>query len=224
LLIGLLVAFVLTVLFWFFLYQPQNERQREIEQEIADLEVQQATLENRRQALEEVRQNEVQIRAALARTEQFIPSGVSQPAALRQLQRTANAAGAEIVQLTFGDAIRSDAGGETGDPNRVLAEIPVTIAVDGGYFQIVDFLRRLEVDVPRATLVEDVSILESPEAMFPTLRATLTSTMFAVLNADQLPDATAGAAAPSGDQTGAPAATPTPTPGASPSPAPGGTS
>ena len=190
--VAVLVALLLTAVFWFFLYQPQNERQGELEAEIATLQGQASELRARREALLAIKDDEVQIRAALARAEEYIPSGIAQPSALRQLQRTADAAGATLEILTFGtpeppDATGSTTAVDTGEPGKVLAAIPVTVAVDGGYFQLVDFLRRLEVDVPRAILVQNISIEKTPDGEFPRLRATLNCERFAIVNADILP-------------------------------------
>lgn len=217
-LIGLIVAMLLTAVFWFVMYQPQNERQRALEAQVLTLREQEQTLQARVAALQAIRDDEVAIRAALARLEEYIPTSVAQPSALRQLQRIADASGTTLEILRFGDAAPPQATGETtpvdtGEPGKVLAAIPVTIAVDGGYFQIVDFLRRLEVDLPRAVLVQDLALEKSPDGNFPRLRATLTSQLFAIIDAEQLP--TAQAAAPGG--TPAPAPTPTPSPTPSPS-------
>ena len=103
---------------------------------------------------------------------------------------------------------------DTGTEDTTLASIPITMVVDGGYFRIVDFFRRLEVEVPRAVLVESVSVEEQQDAGFPTLRATWTGQMFAVLPAEDV--GTAGGAP------AAPQATPTPTP--TPAPTEGGES
>jgi len=219
-LIAVLVAVVITLAFWFLLYQPQNERQAEIEAEIVGLRSEEAALETQVATLRGIQQNEVQIRAALARLDEYIPPNVAQPSALRQLQRTADAAGATLQVLTFGDPARPEAIGgttalDTGDPTKALAAIPVSIAVDGGYFQIVDFLRRVEVDVPRAVLIQDVSLEKSPDGDFPLLRATFATQLFAIVDADQLPEATAGAApggTTGGQQPAGGQPTPTPTP------------
>lgn len=217
-LIGLIVALLLTAAFWFLLYQPQNERQRTLEAEVLTLREQEQTLQARVAALLAIRDDEVAIRAALARLEEYIPPSVAQPSALRQLQRIADASGTTLEILRFGDAAPPQATGgttalDTGEPGKVLAAIPVTIAVDGGYFQIVDFVRRLEVDMPRAVLVQDLSLEKSPDGNFPRLRATLTTQLFAIIDSDQLP--TANTAAPGGTPAPAPTPTPTPTPSAS---------
>ncbi|MPZ74709.1 MAG: hypothetical protein GEU74_16100 [Nitriliruptorales bacterium] len=203
--VGILVAAVLTVAFWFLLYKPASDEEQAVRDEIAGLEGQQATLRNELAQLQGIQDREVEIRAALARLEELVPAGVAQPAAIRQLQRGADASGAEIGSVTFGlpglpTSAEGTAPPDTGTEGTTLADIPVTMVVEGGYFQVVDFLRRLEVEVPRAVLVDSVSIAEG-ETGFPRLAATWTGHMFAVIPTEALADAA-----------GAPLAPPTPAP------------
>ena len=211
-LIGVLVAVVLTAAFWFLLYQPQNERAADLRAEVETIRAQEAQLQARIAELRDVQRNEVEIEAALLRLEEYVPSGIGQPSALRQLQRTADNAGADVFSITFEDPEQPDnaATAPTGEPGAVLVNVPVTIVIDGGYFQIVDFLRRLEVDLPRAVLVQGIALAEAPEASFPTLRATLSAQLFAVVSQSELPDSAGGAPPP------APEPTPTPTEAAQP--------
>lgn len=214
--IGVLVALVLALAFYFFLYKPASEEQAAVEVEIANLEDQQRSLEAEIAQLRGIQSQEVKIRAAKARLEEYIPDGPEQPAAIRQFQAAADAAGTEIESVTFADPVVPDATtgatpAVTGDPNTTLANIPVTMSVAGGYFQIVDFFRRLEVEQPRAVLLETVAIIENEDAGFPTLTATWTGQMFAVVPVSDLVDTTTvppGAAAP-----GAASPSPSPSPG-----------
>lgn len=211
--IGLLVALVLAMAFWFLLYKPSTAQEQLVRDEIASLQGQEASLRVELERLRGVQRREVEIRATLARLEELIPSGAAQPAAIRQLQTAADASGTEIASVTFGlpgvpGAAGGAVAGDTGTEGTVLAEIPITIVAQGGYFQVVDFLRRLEVEVPRAVLVDGVSLTEA-ETGFPHLAATLTGRLFAVIATEDLTDAS-----------GAPLVVPTPTP--TPSPTPGG--
>jgi Tfp pilus assembly protein PilO len=177
--VAVLVALVLTVAFWFLLYKPASDQQVEVETETATLEAQQQSLQVEIDALRDIEARQVEIRAAMARVEEFIPSGAAQPTAIRQFQRAADAAGTEITTVTFGQPTAATTGGDTGEPETSLASIPVTMTVEGGYFQLVDFFRRVEVDVPRAVLVETLAVSEG-EAQFPTLSVNWTGQMFAI--------------------------------------------
>lgn len=208
--IGLLVALLIGAAFWFLLYKPASDDEQVVRDEIVTLEAQQATLRTELSTLEGIRERQVEIRAALARLDSLIPVGPAQPAAIRQLQRGADASGTEISSVTFGlpAAPQPAADGtvppNTGTDGTALASIPVTMVVEGGYFQLVDFLRRLEVDMARAVLVDSVSVGEA-ETGFPRLAMAWTGRMFAVVPSENLVDASGAPVAP-------PVPEPTPTP------------
>lgn len=209
--VGILVAVILTVGFWFLLYKPASEDQAAVEAQTAQLDQQAQSLRTQIAALEAIEARQVEIRAALARLEEYIPPGPAQPATIRQFQRAADASGAEIATITFGEpavpvAAEGAVPADTGVPGTTLANIPVTMALEGGYFQLVDFFRRLEVDVPRAVLIQTVNVTEETEEGFPTLLANWTGEIFSIVESGDLVDTAAGVPAP------APGGTPTPTP------------
>ena len=180
-LLGLLAILVLGVAFWFLAYQPLLEEQEEYEAETAQLQTQASGLRAEIAELRRVEENQLEIQAELALLEEYIPTGVAQPTALREFQMAADAAGVEIENLSFGLPVAVEDGPDTGDPETTLAEIAVTMSVEGGYFQLVDLLRRLEVDVPRAMLVETVTVSESSDG-FPTLLTSWSGRTFAVVD------------------------------------------
>ncbi|MGI8575666.1 MAG: type 4a pilus biogenesis protein PilO [Egibacteraceae bacterium] len=181
-LIALLVAVVLAVGFWFLLYSPKADEQAAIEAETVQLEQEASSLRSQIAQLEEVKANKLEVRAALARLEEYIPRGeVGQPAALRQFQLASDAAGTEITSLTFGDPEPILDAPDTSNPETALAKVAVSMVVEGGYFQLVDFMRRVEVDMPRALLVDGITVAEESELGFPALSTTWTGSMFAVV-------------------------------------------
>jgi Tfp pilus assembly protein PilO len=186
LIVGFLVALLVTVAFFFLLWQPRSEEQAELEDEIATLQARQVQLNNEIRQLEEVQANELQIRAALARLEEFIPTGTAQPTVIRQFQLSADAAGVEITSVTFGAPVVVDQAPPTGDPTLGLASIPVTMVTEGGYFQQVDLFRRLEVDVTRAVLVNSVAMSAGGDG-FPVLATTWAGRLYALVPVDAPP-------------------------------------
>lgn len=225
-------AVLLTVLYWFVLYKPASDTQDRLTDETAQLETQRDDLRAQLASLEEVRDNEQDYRSQLIRLREFVPDDPAQPAALRELQAAADDAGVEITELTFADPEAMPAGGDTGDDTTTLARIPTQMTVEGGYFQVVDLFRRIEVDLARAVKVDTVEMAESEDLKFPDLAVTWSGSVFAVLPLDGLlgPDgepaapaetgselASEGAAAPAESGTTAPAP-------ADAAPAEGGTS
>jgi Tfp pilus assembly protein PilO len=202
-LFGVLIAVLLAVAFYFLLYSPKNDELEAVRAETAQLETQRSSLQNELAALREVEANQVEIRAQLARLEEYIPSGPAQSTAVRQFQLSADAAGVEIQSVEFGVPTLVEDAPPTGQEGMALASITVTMGIEGGYFQVVDFLRRVEVDVPRALLMGNLGI-DEPEGGFPALLTTWTGNLFAVVPAASVPEPPA-----EGAQEGAEGAEPT---------------
>jgi Tfp pilus assembly protein PilO len=202
-LFGILGAILLAVAFWFLLYQPRADEQTALEAETARLESEQQTLRNEIARLREVEANQVQIAAQLARLEEYVPSSTAQPAFIRQLQISADAAGLEILSVTFGDPSAIDGAPPTGEEGTALASIPVTVNVQGGYFQAVDLFRRLETEVIRAVLIGDVGMGEGGDN-FPQLTTSWGGAIFAVVPITQAPAPAPVPTEPNGAPTGSP--------------------
>jgi Tfp pilus assembly protein PilO len=179
-LIGVLVAVLIAVLFWFLLYTPRNDDLEAVRAETATLETRRSSLQNEVARLREVQANEVQIRAALARLEEFVPSGTAQATAVRQFQLAADAAGVEILTLAFAEPAVVEEAPPTGTPGTSLARIAVNMTVEGGYFQVVDFFRRIEVETPRAVLMTNANVAEGDDG-FPSLTTSWSGDLFAIV-------------------------------------------
>jgi Tfp pilus assembly protein PilO len=178
--VGVLVALLLGVAFYFALYQPRNDDLDEVREETAQLESQRSSLQNELRRLEDIAAREMEFRASLARLEEYIPSGIAQSSLIRQLQLAADQSGVVITLVSFAEPQAVPESSPTGVPQTVLGSIAASVTVDGGYFQIVDFMRRIEVDVNRAILVEQVSVVEG-QLGFPQLSTTWNGQLFAVV-------------------------------------------
>ncbi|HEX9766992.1 MAG TPA: type 4a pilus biogenesis protein PilO [Nitriliruptorales bacterium] len=163
-----LVVVALLLAWWFLLYSPKGEEIAEVEQQIEDVQIQQVQAQNRINELEDVRQRAPEIEAQINAADAIIPSDPALPAALRQLQMAADAAGVDLPTI----AIARPGEGEGANA------MSVSLSISGGYFQIIDFLRRIEdpTITPRGILWTTVSVGASE---YPTLTAALSGTMFA---------------------------------------------
>ena len=180
-LFGLLAVLVLGVAFWYFGWEPLAEEKEQYETETADLEMRASQLQAEIAELRRVEENQLEIQAELALMEEYIPNEVAQPTALREFQSTADDAGVVIDNVSFGQPVAVEESPSTGDEGTTLAEISLTMTIEGGYFQLVDLLRRLEVDVPRALLVESLTVSEGGEG-FPELITNWSGRIFAVVD------------------------------------------
>ncbi len=200
-LLALLAAIVVGAAWWYFLQQPSLDQQAAFEAETAQLEAEESQLRAEIAELEEVRDNEMALRAELATLQEYIPNGIAQPAALRDIQETADDAGVEVLALSFGAPVAVEEAPPTGEEGTTLAEISVSMTIEGGYFQLVDLIRRFEVDVERALLIQSVSVSEGGEDGFPSLSTNWNGKVFAVVDIADTVEADDEAADP---DTGAP--------------------
>lgn len=172
---------LLAAAFYFLAWQPKDDEQTALEDETAELERQASSLRNEIAALEEIKANEVQIRATIAKIGEYVPEGPAQAEVMRQLQDAADAAGVTVESMQFGEPQRVEGAPDTGEPGTVLASIDSSFDLEGEYFQIVDFMRRIEVDVPRAVLIQQLSLSEGGEEGFPTLAGSWNGDLFGLV-------------------------------------------
>lgn len=171
------LGFVLVlVLFYLFAWQPKADEITALETQIETTIGQQDTTSARILSLEDVRANAPEIEASLARAESIIPREAGLPSAIRQLQLAADDSGVTLQSIAPGRP--TVASPEAPD----LAGIDLSVQLRGGYFQVVDFLRRIEdpAITPRGVLWTSTAVAP---ADYPTLDVTLTGAMFAVVDA-----------------------------------------
>lgn len=173
-------AVVLTIAWWFLFYGPARSQQEALQNETATLVTQQGQLRTQIAQLRDIREQEVQIQADLARLEQYIPVNPSQASLVRQVQLAADASGLTVESLTFADPVVVEGAPPPAQPGLVLGRIDTEIQLEGGYFQAADFLRRLEVEVARAMLVQQIGLEESEEG-FPRLTSSIRGSIFALI-------------------------------------------
>jgi Tfp pilus assembly protein PilO len=172
-------AVLLVVLFWLLLWSPKQEELEQAHLDIESVRSEQALTATRIRALEDVREQAPELEAELAAGEAILPRDAALPSALRQLQTAADEAGAKLVSVSPGRPTAVD-------EQPTLGRIPVNVELRAGYFQAVDFLRRLEDPTisPRGLTWAnlDMSIDE-----YPTLMVNLSGQLYAQLEVPPAP-------------------------------------
>lgn len=179
--LAVVAAVLLTALWWYLLYQPRRVEKAELNDETVQLENERSELQAQLVVLNEVRDDEEEYRSQLARLREYIPDETAQPDTLRALQQAADASGVEVFQTTFNEPELVEGAPETNADMTALARIPTLMTITGSYFQVVDLLRRIEVDFSRAVKVSTVTMAEETEDEFPELTVTATGHIFSVL-------------------------------------------
>ncbi|MFU8840025.1 MAG: type II secretion system protein GspM [Nitriliruptoraceae bacterium] len=175
---------LLVAMFYVLVFQPAREELAEVEDRIAVQEEQQRMLRAEIERLETVRQSAPDVEAELAAADAVVPRDTALPAALRQLQVAADEAG--IVLSSISTARPAEL---PDPPEPGLSSIGLSLQVAGGYFQVVDFLRRVEDPsiTSRGILWNTATVARSADA-YPELQVTLAGNAFAVIPPPTLPE------------------------------------
>jgi Tfp pilus assembly protein PilO len=174
--IGWVLVALLCVLLgvgWFFLlYQPTAEDIQTTRDETENVQMQAQQQRQRAEVLRQIRLAAPEAEADLAFGRTVIPEDPAIPALFRQLQQAADESGVRMTTISPGTPSQVEAGGET------IAEISVTMSVEGSYFQLVDMARRIEDPqiVPRALRWQTASVSTGE---YPILNATLSGRVYA---------------------------------------------
>lgn len=172
LLLVLLGVLLIGVLWFLFLFKPASDELAEVNAEITAAQDQQSQLNSQLAGLRSIRQDVTSIEATLAAYETLVTPDPGLPSLLRQLQLSADESGMDLVRVSPGEPLAVE---EIED----ILSISVAIEVNGSYFQLVDFLRRLEDPalVGRAILIDGL-LAELPDGEYPTLSVGITARVF----------------------------------------------
>jgi len=192
------VAVVLVCLvMYFFFISPQREELALVRDQIEAAENQTSQLRVELQRLRELQANAPELEAELARIRQFVPSRPELANLIFQIQRAADQAGLDFVQITPNLPAAPPEG-------AALAEVRSQIGATGGYFALQDFIRRLY-NLDRSVRVDNFSIAVQSTEPFG-VRLSMDSSVRVFY---ELPE-TAGTATTTGVPVGSPTPTPTP--------------
>lgn len=169
--------------FWLFVYQPRADTLDTVEAEAEQLTAQQQTVRRHIARLEAIAGEEERVRADLRTARELIPEEAQQSALLAQLQDAADAAGVNLEGVTLGEPARVQGAPAPDEPGALLAELSVTLALEGDFFALVELLRQVETDVPRAVLVDNVHLTEG-EGGFPVLSGVASGRAYALVRPD----------------------------------------
>lgn len=171
---------VVLVLYYLFVWSPMDNEVADLETQIDETVAQQEQVTSDIRRLEDVRARAPEIEAALAAAQSIVPYDSALPGALRQLQVAADESGATLVSVQPGrpSAVEDSGVPEIGE--RTLTTLTLSVQMSGGYYQLVDFLRRVETPAitPRGVVWSSMSV--SPEE-YPTLTMSLSGQMYALL-------------------------------------------
>ena len=168
---------LVVALFFVVVFQPLREDLQEVEEQIAQEQSQQATLQQEIARLREVRESAPGVEAELAAAEAIVPRDAALPALIRQLQQAADESGMVLSSISTSRPAELVEVAEAG-----LSSIELNSQLEGTYFQMVDFLRRIEdpAITPRGVTWASTTVSRDDEA-YPDLQFNLSGLAYAVI-------------------------------------------
>jgi Tfp pilus assembly protein PilO len=148
-LVFIAAAVAVAVLLILFLVLPKRGQVSSANDDLDAAKAEQATLETQLAALEQAEAAAPEARATIQQVDQQIPPTLDEPGMLRLIQQAGVRSAIVGTTMTVGTP--------TFDANTGLSVVPVTIAAEGTYFSLTEFLYSLET-LPRAAKVLNVSI------------------------------------------------------------------
>jgi len=157
LLIGIIAGALVLVLLWYFvLFSPTSSDLKTTRDQVAATDSQNQELQNTIRRLKELSRNATQQAATLRTLRAAIPANPDLGEFILQANDIASASGIDFLSIAPSPPVASSTGG----PATTIA---VTLQVDGGFFQVLDYLNRLE-DLERLMLVDSINVATATES------------------------------------------------------------
>lgn len=199
--IVLAISLVLAILLFFFLVVPKMREVSRTEESVEQARGQELSLRAELARLQGVRENAPQIRRQVARFRRAVPPVADLPGLINALQDAADVSDVEFFSVSPGTPVSF--------PQVAASEIPAEVQVIGGFFQVDEFLFRLET-MDRAAKVISVSVGPGPDSL-PQIQVSMSVEFYTTD-----PTSGPGTVPVELEETPSPEASPTPTPTASP--------
>jgi Tfp pilus assembly protein PilO len=153
-LLGLLMALLLAVGWWFFLISPRNERITEARDGLQVARQQEVTLRGQIARLQEIRDAQVEYLAGIGKMEALIPQRPLLDEFIDGIYGLSNATGVELFNLAAA-------------PPQIMSEselrqITVEVTLDGDFFEVLGFLFGV-MDMDRLVRVDSISAASSQD-------------------------------------------------------------
>jgi Tfp pilus assembly protein PilO len=152
--IGIAVGAVVLVLLWYVvLFAPTSSDLNNTRDKVSEAERQSQELKNEIARLKELSANAPQQQADLRTLRAAIPATPDLGAFILQANNIASASGIQWLSISPTPPAASTGGGAN-------STIRITMQVEGGFFQLLDYLNRLE-DLDRLVIVDSISVSAS---------------------------------------------------------------
>lgn len=152
-LLGALVLILITVLWYLFIFSPKRDAIDVAAAEYDSALLRESTLRTQLSTLQEIKDNELSYLFAIGQMEASIPSTPQADAFIEDITFLAESTGVELSSISLVPPI---ANAETGG-----FEVPITISIEGEYFEILGFLYGVEA-LDRLVRVDSIGLNPIP--------------------------------------------------------------
>jgi Tfp pilus assembly protein PilO len=128
------VAIVLIVAWYFLLFSPTQSKLSDLDQQIQSAQTQLSVAQQEVVKLESYKKTAPQSRAEIVRLGKMLPESEGIPGLIIELTQTSEASGVNVTSITRGTTV----------PGSPFGIQTLTLQVSGRYFDVEDFLYRLE--------------------------------------------------------------------------------
>ncbi|MHB8450096.1 MAG: type 4a pilus biogenesis protein PilO [Mycobacteriales bacterium] len=141
---------------YFLLISPQKKKAAGLRTQVTAEQSTQQQLRAQIALLTSEGQNLSHEQALLAKAQGYLPLTPGLPSLIRQLTAATDNAGVDLVTLSPSTPTAASSGTSSG-ATASLYQIPLTLSLAGGYFEVENFLSNLE-NLPRALMVTGVNV------------------------------------------------------------------
>ena len=169
--VGGIVAVLIVAVWWLFFFSPARSDASKASKEVSSAKAHGRELEIQDKQLQDLERHAPQIKADRDRLRRAIPETPELGTFIAQMNQLAAAAGVKWVSVGPQEPAAGTPSGTT----------QVTIDVEGGYYQVLDYVHGVET-FPRLVVVDGLSVnkvaASGTDVSGQTLHATLTARMF----------------------------------------------
>ena len=153
LLASVLALLLITVIWWFVFFSPKRDAIDAAQAEKESAALREQTLRTRLAQLSEIKDNELSYLFAIGQMESSIPATPQADAFIEDITFLAETTGVELSAITLTPPVA--------DPDTGGFEVPVSLSIDGEYFEVLGFLYGVEA-LDRLVRVDSIGLSPLP--------------------------------------------------------------
>ena len=155
--VAILVALVLIVAFVFLIWIPKGHQITSAQANLASLQNQDAQAKAEIATLLAFKAQLPTAKAELVRMQTAIPAYPDLAQFMLAIEKISNESGVTYISIAPAEPVPNAAPSSGASPVTGLADVAVSLSVKGGYFQVLDFLNRLD-NLPRLVVTSSLSL------------------------------------------------------------------